>query len=202
MSQATKNGHAKVSIAVPIVLYGVAANRKPQAARFPANLCDLALKAGQQLKLNVLKVATDDIAQVAGRLPVGRINATGRGLVPYVKQALYDQVLAAANGGNQSTGSTATSCAPHGFTNIPLNEECEGGNSAGSDGLPKTWKDVGPNHLVLVQESLRQGWWEAIVIERCDDMLTVRWRDYPKYKPFTVHADAVALLNAKPAFKA
>ena len=54
----------------------------------------------------------------------------------------------------------------------------------------------------MVQETLRDGWWECIVVERRDDMLTVRWRDYPKWKPFVVHADAVALLNAAPSFKA
>ena len=81
MNQSTKTKSSKVSIAVPVVLYGLDANNKPQAARFPERLCDLAIKAAQQLKLNVLKVATDEFAQVAGRLPVGRINSTGKGLV-------------------------------------------------------------------------------------------------------------------------
>src|SRR5471030_1345898 len=106
MSQTAKANHSKVSLAVPVVLYGLDANNKPQAARFPEKLCDLALKAAQQLKLNVMKVTTDDIAQVAGRLPVGRINSSGRGLVPYVKQALYDQVVAMANGADQPPGSS------------------------------------------------------------------------------------------------
>ena len=80
MNQSTKTKSSKVSIAVPVVLYGLDANNKPQAARFPERLCDLAIKAAQQLKLNVLKVATDEFAQVAGRLPVGRINSTGKGI--------------------------------------------------------------------------------------------------------------------------
>ena len=202
MSQTTKNGQPKVSLAVPTVLYGLDANNKPQAARFPEKLCDLALKAAQQLKLNVLKVTTDETAQVAGRLPIGRINSSGRGLVPYVKQALYDQVLAVANGADPSSGSTAAPAAPNGFTKIPLNEARKAGNCAGTEGLPPKWKDIGPNHLVLVQETLYDGWWECIVVDRRDDMLTVRWRDYPKWKPFTVHADAVALLNPSPSFKA
>ena len=201
MSQTAKANASKVSLAVPVVLYGLDANDKPQAARFPEKLCDLAIKASQQLKLNVLKVTTDEIAQVAGRLPVGRVNSSGRGLVPYVKQALYDQVLAVARP-SDSSGSTTGSAAPNGFTKIPLNEARKEGNSVGSDSLPKSWKDIGPNHLVLVQETLRDGWWECIVVERKDDMLTVRWRDYPNWKPFTVHADAVALINASPSFKA
>ena len=202
MTQTAKANSSKVSLAVPIVLYGVDANKKPQAARFPERLCDLAIKAAQQLKLNVLKVTTDELAQVAGRLPVGRINSTGKGLVPYIRQTQYDQLLAAVTGATPSGSSSAAASAPNGFTKIPLNEARKEGNAAGSDGLPKTWKDIGPTHMVLVQETLRDGWWECVVVERKDDMLTVRWRDYPKWKPFTVHADAVALLNASPSFKA
>lgn len=201
MSQTAKPNSAKVSIAVPVVLYGVDANGKPQAARFAERQCDLAIKAAQQLKLNVLKVTTEEIAQVAGRLPAGRINSSGKGLVPHVRQPQYDQVLAIA--GDTATSTAAkSSAAPNGFTKIPLNEAGKEGNSVGSEGLPKTWTDIGKDHLVLVQETLRDGWWECIVLERKDDMLTVRWRDYPKWKPFTVHADAVALLNTSPSFKA
>ena len=122
-------------------------------------------------------------------------------MVPSVKQPLYDQVLAVARP-SDSSGSTAGSAAPNGFNKIPLNEARKEGNAVGTDGLPKSWKDIGPNHLVLVQETLRDGWWECIVVERKDDMLTVRWRDYPNWKPFVVHADAVALLNASPSFRA
>src|SRR5471030_2700605 len=178
MSQTAKANHSKVSLAVPVVLYGLDANNKPQAARFPEKLCDLAMKAAQQLKLNVLKVMTDEIAQIAGRLPVGRVNSSGKGLVPYVRQQQYDQILEVARTG-AAAASSASSSAPNGFTKIPLNEARKEGNSVGSDGLPNSWQDIGPDHLVLVQETLRDGWWECVVVERKDDMLTVRWRDYP-----------------------
>src|SRR4051812_27560738 len=190
-----KTSEYKVSLAVPVVLYGLDANNKPQAARFPERLCDLAMKAAQQLKLKVLKVTTDEIAQVAGKLPVGRINSSGKGLVPYIRQRQYDQILEATNTGSSESGKSSRP------SSVPMNEAGKEGNSAGSDGLPKHWKDIGPNHLVLVQETLRDGWWECIVVERKNDMLTVRWRDYPNWKPFQVHADAVALLNASPSFK-
>ena len=53
---------------------------------------------------------------------------------------------------------------------------------------------------MLAQESLADGWWECVVVKRDNDMLTLRWRDYPKYKPFLCHVDAVALLNPAPGF--
>ena len=46
-------------------------------------------------------------------------------------------------------------------------------------GLPTSWDDIAVGHLVIAQESLDDGWWEAIVLARDGDMLTLKWRDYP-----------------------
>jgi hypothetical protein len=42
----------------------------------------------------------------------------------------------------------------------------------------------------------RHGWWQAIVIERNGDMLTLRFRDYPKLPKFSRHRAAVVLISA------
>src|ERR1700754_1995426 len=76
-----KAASSKVNVAMPIVLFGIGSDDKPQAALFSGRLCDLALKAAQQLKLNVLKVTNDEIAKIAARLPAGRINSTGRSTI-------------------------------------------------------------------------------------------------------------------------
>jgi hypothetical protein len=39
------------------------------------------------------------------------------------------------------------------------------------------------------------GWWEAIVLVRTGDMLTLRFRDYPKLPKFARHRAAVALMS-------
>jgi hypothetical protein len=28
-------------------------------------------------------------------------------------------------------------------------------------GLPRTWDEIGPGHLIIAQEALEHGWWEA-----------------------------------------
>src|SRR4051794_32439203 len=94
---------AAVTLASPVILFGLDDHNKPIAATFPGRLCDLAIKAGRQLKLHVLKVTSDDVAELAKRLPAGRINSTGMSLVPTVKPALYDQVLKMAEAGDGST---------------------------------------------------------------------------------------------------
>ena len=50
---------------------------------------------------------------------------------------------------------------------------------APAPGLPATWDDIDVGHLVIARDELAAGWWEAIVIARDGDMLTLKWRDYP-----------------------
>ena len=62
-------------------------------------------------------------------------------------------------------------------------------------GLPATWDDIDVGHLVIARDELADGWWEAIVIAKDGDMLTVRFRDYPKQAPVVLHRATLALLK-------
>jgi hypothetical protein len=66
---------------------------------------------------------------------------------------------------------------------------------APAPGLPATWDDIDVGHLVIARDELAAGWWEAIVVAREGDMLTVKWRDYPKQAPAVLHRAALALLR-------
>jgi hypothetical protein len=112
------------------------------------------------------------------KLPVGRLYSNGRGFVPNVRQSLYSEIIVAlavepqaAIGKDQDEPPVAT-------------------------GLPRTWDEIAPGHLVIAQETLEYGWWEAIVIARNSDMLTLRFRDYPKLPKFVRHRAAVALMSS------
>ena len=64
---------------------------------------------------------------------------------------------------------------------------------------PVTWDDIAVDQLVLAKQDGPWGtWWEAIVVQRADDMLTLQWRDFPKIAPAVRHRLAVALLRATP----
>ena len=84
------------SALAPVVLFGVDDRGKPKAARFIEKHAELATKAAGQLKLQVLHVTGPAIADLAGRLPAGRIHANGRGFVPYIRRDLYAKLVAAA----------------------------------------------------------------------------------------------------------
>jgi hypothetical protein len=49
--------------------------------------------------------------------------------------------------------------------------------------------------LVVAQDSIEDGWFEAVVTKRDGDTLTLRWRDYPSQPEFVRAIKAVALLN-------
>ena len=66
---------------------------------------------------------------------------------------------------------------------------------APAPGLPATWDDIDVGHMVIARDEPAFGWWEAIVIARDGDMLTLRWRDYPKQAPAVLHRATLALLK-------
>ena len=64
-----------------------------------------------------------------------------------------------------------------------------------AQGYPRDWQDLSIGHLVLATEGGGEGWWEAIVIAVEGDMITLRWRDYPRHPKFSQHRSAVALMK-------
>lgn len=172
MAQKATHQHTDPSAAqVSVVLFGVDQNGRPKAARFVEKHADLATKAAAHLNLHVLPIVGPAVADLAQGLPAGRIHANGRGFVPYVRRDLYAKLVAAAD-----TSATAKS------TSQPNRD------------LPKSWDDIGPGHVVIAQESLDDGWFEAVVVETSGDMLTLRWRDYPRERRITRNRIAVGLL--------
>jgi hypothetical protein len=173
MVHKTTHQHTDPSAAqASVVLFGVDQNGRPKAARFVEKHADLAAKAAAHLSLHVLPIVGPAVADLAERLPAGRIHANGRGFVPYVRRDLYAKLVAAAG-----TSATAKSTSPQ------------------NGDLPKNWDDIRPGHVVIAQQSLDDGWFEAVVVETSGDILTLRWRDYPRERRITRNRIAVGLLH-------
>jgi hypothetical protein len=67
------------------------------------------------------------------------------------------------------------------------------GSTSGGN-LPRTWQEIGIGDLVVAQEGPEDGWYEAIVVECNNDMLTLRWRDYPRERRIMRHRNRLGLL--------
>jgi hypothetical protein len=159
------------SCPAPVVLFGIDSHGKPKGARFGKDQADLAIKAASQLQLRVLASNDPKVAGLATQLPVGRVHATGRTFVPFIRRDLYDKLVAAAPNGNAHPASPPASGS----------SDAAGAKPPGSSSpnLPKTWQEISLGDLVVAQEGPEDGWYEAIVAEVNGDMLTLRWRDYP-----------------------
>jgi hypothetical protein len=172
----------------PLVLFGIDSRGKPKAARFGKEHADLAIKAASQLQLQVLACQDPKIADLTAELPVGRVHATGRTFVPFIRRDLYDKLVAAAANGNTHP------------TSPPNGSSGASGSTPGGSAprLPQNWQAIGLGDLVLASESREDGWYEAIVVEQNGDMFTLRWRDYPRQRRIVRHRLRLGLLYPGP----
>jgi hypothetical protein len=185
MAQKTTHQHTDSSSAVPVVLFGVDDNGKPKAARFNDKHANLATKAAGHLKLHVLPIVGPVVVDLAGHVPAGRIHANGRGFVPYIRRDLYAKLVAAA-GTSQDDSASTQAAAASGST--------KHSSSNGQGDPPKNWDEIAPGHVVIALDEPGEGWYETIVVETNGDMLTLRWRDYPRERRITRHRLSVGLL--------
>ena len=158
-----------------VVVFGLDSNWRPHAAWFPHTQADQARVAAKQLRLNVIEVANGRAADLVEKLPAGQIHAAGPAMVPPIREDLYEKIVATIN--------------PHGEAGQ------DPGEPVAADFPSAYWDAIKPGHVVLAQDSLIGGWYEAVVVGRTADKLTLRSRDYPGYPKFTVPVRTVALLN-------
>jgi hypothetical protein len=178
-----------------VVLFGLDETGKPRAARFSGEHIDLAAKAAGLMNLIICYVNSPELATIAQQLPVGRIHANGRGLVPNVRRDLYDRLIEATrpatntSSENQSIGKPVDNPTE---TSAPNSDPA---SPAVAQDYPRDWDDISVGHLVIARDDADAGWWEAIVTDRAGDLVTMRWRDYPGHPKFVQHRTAVALLK-------
>jgi hypothetical protein len=177
----TKTSTAGSAETPALLVLGFDEQQKPCGARFVDAKPALVAKAAQLMGLKVYRATSPDVAAVAKKLPLGQLYANGRGFVPNVRQTLYSEVIVTLAGEPQQAA---------------IGGDDDQGSAPVARGLPRRRDEIEPGHLVIAQESLANGWWEAIVIDRNDDMLTLRFRDYPRLPKFFRHRSAVALMSS------
>jgi hypothetical protein len=181
-----------------LFVIGLDSAGKPRGARF-AECKDNIVNAALDMMLSCVYPASVNFAQEAMKLPPGRVYASGKAFIPNVRKDLYAKltaVLAAADDGSQVLKlKGATDRSDDMPAQMPASEQ----PAAISGGLPRNWEAVAAGDMVLVHESADEGWWEAIVVGRDGELLTLKYRDYPKLPPFSRHLQAVALVNPGPA---
>ena len=159
------------------ILFGADEYAKPRAARFSAFSAEdtaLLAKAAASLHVRLVEVTNNPgLAEVAPKLPAGRLHASGGGLVPYIKGPLYLDLIAA---------------------NLPDVDPPVSPDPTPQE-IPGSWDDIRPGHVVIAKETSECGWWDAVVVERNGNLVTVRYRDYPDCPSMIRHRSAIALIS-------
>ena len=163
----------------PLIVLGFDEQQKPRGARFLDARLDLVTKAADAMGFKVYQASPPDVAEAAKKLPLGRLYANGRGFVPNVRQDLYSDLVVALGLEPQAA----------------LSPETDKDSLPAARGLPRSWDEIGAGHLVIAQESLDYGWWEAIVLDRQGDTFTLQYRDYPHLPKFVRHRSGIALIS-------
>jgi hypothetical protein len=159
---AAKTAVTKSSTAAPtptpaLIVLGFDEQQKPRGAKFVDAKPELVTKAADVMGLKVYEATAEELAELAKKLPLGRLYANGRGFVPNIRQSLYSDLVVALGLEPQAA----------------LSKNGDNDSLPAARGLPRSWNDITAGHLVIAQESLEYGWWEAIVLERKGDSFTL-----------------------------
>ena len=96
-SKSNANAHAETKQSPALIVFGLDQTGKPRAAAFASDQAELATKAAELMKLRLLTISSPELADLAARLPVGRIYASGHAFVPSVRSNIYDRLTELAD---------------------------------------------------------------------------------------------------------
>lgn len=164
------------------VLLGFDDQHKPRGGRYTDPNLEFLSQAAASLGLCLYEIKSRDLIKLAQTLPAGRLLSNGHAEVPNIRQPLYSELI------------SEIAADPQAVLRGKATEAIPSQNS-----LPESWDKIDVGHLVIAQENLDYGWAEAVVVGRANDILTLRYRDYPKLPKFYRHCRAVALLNQQGA---
>ena len=171
-----------------LVVFGVTDDRKARAARFEISQELAARKAAGRMNLRVGIPKTDQAAQIASKLPEGKLFESGLGMIPLVREELFYKLFELLNfdqAWNVSGVISARGIVP---------------DADAIKAADAVWGGVKVASTVLAfdaSDPTMFGWSAAIVTAISKDQATLdlRWRDWPAGKPFKALRQAVALLR-------
>lgn len=189
-----------------LFVYGLDEAGKPKGARFSISEMETVGPVIAAQKLQFFEGHSEELANLGMKLAVGRIYARGKSFIPNIKRDLHDQIYAEVV---KSKKEFERSRAEQVAAPLAAREGDSASVEATTDvptilpplpsGLPQNWESIAVGNMVLADEGPGEGFWQAIVIARDNEILTLRYRDYPKVPKFERHISTIALINPRPA---
>jgi hypothetical protein len=162
LQQADEPRAKKPDTGPAVIVFGYNEHRIPQASWFSEAEAALATRAARLMGLRVLRIENEAHRELAARLRQGQVYAADRTFAPAVQREIFDAL-----------------CELAGPVGAPSPVEITAGKDEAAS-RPASWDEIEIGNLVIAQESLEDGWWEAIVVAIENDQLVLRWRDYAR----------------------
>lgn len=156
-----------------MVVYGLDEKEQPRAGSFFEGDFEQAKKAADLMGLEAFVSEAHRLKPVLQHVAEGQAYASGWGFIPRLKRNHYDALISLL---------------------ASLRHRPVLGKDAAH--FPVTWTEIANESLVIAQADFAEfGWWEAIVEKVDGEMLTMRWKNFPKDPAFQRHLSAVALIR-------
>jgi hypothetical protein len=180
--------------ATKVILVGLDDQGRPHASWFDEEQADAAAVAADLMGMALLETRHQDVADIAERLPKGKLFESGKAFLPYVKRPVYDQLAVHLDEdylvSTAARIEAAQAAAAEGYAKASKGEV--------PPRQPEDWSKLTVGDLVLAADDPADGWFDAEVLELlADDRLRLRWRDYADLPDFTRGIIEIALLHPK-----
>ncbi|WP_441228145.1 hypothetical protein AB7813_12825 [Tardiphaga sp. 20_F10_N6_6] len=186
-----RNAAQKIPADIALAVFGIDRRKRPHASRFGAEAAKSAQEAAQVMGMRTIRIVSDEQRAIASKLPTGTVSAKGTTVVPLVRPALYNKLLAVA--GTEPPASPPKP--PSGDVDKKAVPPAAGAKAGASD----DWGALVRGSLVLATDEPTQGWFycevQNVVLE--SQTVTLLWKDYPELGTFARKITQVALLHPK-----
>lgn len=182
-----------------VIVYGLDTTGRARAGLFLPNHTEIATRAAEKMRLNLIPVNTNEIREIALRLKYGTLYKRGICFIPSVKRELYDRLVNITQTDitakiDKADRNLIAKSPPRVELDI-ANDNFERRTSLPKKPtLPRSWDEIKVGDLVIAQANRRDGWWEAIVTELIDDDLALKWCDFPRVRQVRRNRREIALL--------
>jgi hypothetical protein len=205
MSRSTSKPHAeKLKEAAPeaLVLFGLDDRGKAHAAWFAHDDAEAGTAAAEAMSMFALPVENDAVQALAGQAPQGKIFASGKAFVPFVKASLYDALVLhlPEDQRGQARQPVSASSGKASSNSYAVASGAADGRGTGAaivqHDFPTDWSKIKVGSVVLASEGREDGWYEADVLEALpNDHYTLRWHDWPDLPTIERAVTEIALLH-------
>lgn len=185
-----------------LIVLGMDEGGKAHASWFGEAETDLAEKAAGMMGMAALRASTDELRDLAGKLPHGKVFASGKAFVPFTKATTFDKIAAHLPSSYKWPVRAAKPAVekPKPGKNASAAGDDQSGDVNEGLTIPEGWDSIVFGSLVLACENADEGWFPARVIQvSAEGLFTLKWRDFPDWPVIVRRTHHLALLHPRHA---